>query len=84
MVAAALGAEVYAGPAKEVGFHPVALNDNGKDSPLRHIADVPVLHWHGDTFTRPAGVELLGSTPVSYAHLDVYKRQMRASLRASS
>ena len=67
MMAAALGAEVYAGPRKEVGFHPVTVHDHAKDSPLRHIAGVPVLHWHGDTFTRPEGVELLASSPV-YDH----------------
>jgi GMP synthase (glutamine-hydrolysing) len=61
----ALGAQVYAGPRKEVGFHPVTVHV--ADSPLRHIASVPVLHWHGDTFTRPEGVELLASSPV-YDH----------------
>jgi GMP synthase-like glutamine amidotransferase len=55
MMAAALGAEVYAGPRKEVGFAPVAVHDHAKDSPLRHIEDVPVLHWHGDTFTHRRG-----------------------------
>ena len=67
MIAAALGGHVYAGPAKEIGFHPVALNDNGAASPLRHIDAVPVLHWHGDTFTLPDNVELLGSSH-TYAH----------------
>ncbi|MCE7797188.1 glutamine amidotransferase [Sphingobium sufflavum] len=67
MVAAALGAEVYAGPHKEVGFHPVELHPDAVATPLRHIADVPVLHWHGDTFTLPEGVELLASSAL-YAH----------------
>jgi GMP synthase (glutamine-hydrolysing) len=62
MIAAALGAEVYRGPHKEVGFHPVRLHDHAQDTPLRHVVDVPVLHWHGDTFTRPEGVELLASS----------------------
>jgi GMP synthase (glutamine-hydrolysing) len=52
---------------KEIGFHPIALNDNGATSPLRHVNDVPVLHWHGDTFTLPQGVELLGSSS-AYRH----------------
>src|SRR6218665_1412893 len=62
MVAAALGARVYPGAVKEVGFHPVTLRDAALDGPLRHIADVPVLHWHGDTFTLPDDVELLASS----------------------
>lgn len=67
MMAAALGAEVYPGPAKEVGFHPVRVHDHALDGPLRHIVDVPVLHWHGDTFTVPDNVELLASSHV-YEH----------------
>jgi GMP synthase (glutamine-hydrolysing) len=67
MLAAALGARVYAGPVREVGFAPLALNDAGLESPLAHVADVEVLHWHGDTFDLPEGTELLGSTP-AYAN----------------
>ncbi len=62
MIAAALGADVYAGPVKEVGFHPVRVNHHGLASPLRHLVGVPVLHWHGDTFTLPEGVDLLASS----------------------
>ena len=65
MIAAALGAEVYRGHAKEVGFHPVQVHV--ADSPLRHVAGVPVLHWHGDTFTLPPQAELLASSHV-YPH----------------
>lgn len=67
MMAAALGAEVYAGPHKEVGFHPIDLVGAGAGTPLRHLADVPVLHWHGDTFTLPDNVELLARSHL-YAH----------------
>ncbi|HEX7855646.1 MAG TPA: glutamine amidotransferase [Sphingobium sp.] len=67
MIAAALGAEVYAGPRKEVGFHPIHLREAAGETPLRHLADVPVLHWHGDTFTLPENVELLASSAI-YEH----------------
>jgi GMP synthase (glutamine-hydrolysing) len=62
MMAAALGGEVFAGPDAEVGFHPVWLHAPALAGPLRHLADVPVLHWHGDTFTLPRDVELLASS----------------------
>jgi len=62
MMAAALGAEVYRGPVKEVGFHPITVQPHAADSPLRHLTGVPVLHWHGDTFTKPEGVEILASS----------------------
>ncbi|WP_420383325.1 glutamine amidotransferase [Novosphingobium sp.] len=65
MIAAALGARVYAGGQQEVGFHPVAVLDD--TSPLRHVAHVPMLHWHGDTFDLPEGARLLASSHV-YAH----------------
>jgi len=65
MVAAALGGRVYPGGAKEVGFHPLTVHDNA--GPLRHLVDVPVLHWHGDTFTLPDNVDLLASSHV-YPH----------------
>src|SRR5262249_55646253 len=67
MIAAALGGAVRPGPVKEVGFAPVELQNGGADSPLRHLAQVPVLHWHGDTFDLPEGVELLASTS-AYRH----------------
>ncbi len=67
VIAAALGADVYEGPAKEVGFHPVSVHDHARAGPLRHLVDVPVLHWHGDTFTLPDRVELIASSHV-YDH----------------
>lgn len=67
MMAAALGAEVYPGPAKEVGFHPVTFTDSALRGPLRHLDGLPMLHWHGDTFDLPEGVELLASSAL-YAH----------------
>ncbi len=62
MIAAALGARVYPGHAKEVGFGVVGLSDAGRASPLRHIDGLPVLHWHGDTFDAPPDTERLAST----------------------
>ena len=65
MIAAALGARVYPGPAKEVGFDALTILDPA--SPLGHLAAVPVLHWHGDTFDLPPGAELLASS-AAYPH----------------
>ncbi|MEP9401510.1 glutamine amidotransferase [Sphingomonas sp. VNH70] len=62
MMAAALGAAVYKGPSCEIGFAPVDLTPDVA-SPLAHVAGVPVLHWHGDTFDLPEGTELLATTP---------------------
>ncbi len=48
---------------KEIGFSQLSLTESGRKSPLRHLADVPVLHWHGDTFAVPEGAEALAATP---------------------
>lgn len=67
LVAAALGADVYPGPVREIGFSPLSLTAAGQASPLRHLAGVDVLHWHGDTFDLPPDVELLAAS-AAYAH----------------
>lgn len=62
IMARALGARVFPSGTKEVGWAPVELTDAGRRSPLSHLAGVPVLHWHGDTFDLPEGATLLAST----------------------
>jgi len=62
VMAAAMGANVYRGPHNEVGFKSLALTDAGRRSILNVLRDVPVLHWHGDTFELPDGATLLASS----------------------
>ena len=64
LIARALGARVYPGPAKEIGWSRVSLTAEGRDSCLAPLAaeESAVLHWHGDTFDLPAGAALLAST----------------------
>jgi GMP synthase (glutamine-hydrolysing) len=64
LFARALGARVYPGPAKEIGWATVSLTETGKHGPLKSLEGVPVLHWHGDTFDLPEGAELLASTSI--------------------
>lgn len=65
LMASALGARVYPGPAREIGWAPVTLTSDGKASPLSHIENTPVLHWHGDTFDLPEGATRLASTTLT-------------------
>ncbi|GAB0056421.1 hypothetical protein SIID45300_00728 [Candidatus Magnetaquicoccaceae bacterium FCR-1] len=69
MMASALGARVYSGGKKEIGWTPLTLTGAGERSPLRHLVGEgrSMLHWHGDTFELPDGAELLASTPL-YPH----------------
>lgn len=64
LMARALGARVYPGPAKEIGFKPLTLTAEGDVSPLAVFGENPVLHWHGDTFDLPDGAMRLASTDI--------------------
>ena len=57
LVAAALGAAVYAAPEKEIGWYPVELLPAAKADPvLGPFAETEtVFQWHGDTFDLPDG-----------------------------
>jgi GMP synthase (glutamine-hydrolysing) len=65
VMAAALDARVAQMPAKEIGWAPLSLSLAGARSPLRHLAGLDVLHWHGDAFDLPHGATLLASTPMT-------------------
>jgi GMP synthase (glutamine-hydrolysing) len=64
LMARAMGADVRPGPAKEIGWGPVALTEAGLAGPLRHLGSDPVLHWHGDAFTLPEGADRLAATEI--------------------
>ena len=68
MLAHALGAKVYPGGHKEIGWYEVSLTDEGMKDPAmaglsvgnRPVAQV--FQWHGDTFDLPAGAVRLASS----------------------
>jgi GMP synthase (glutamine-hydrolysing) len=70
LMAAALGAKVYPGHGKEIGWAPVfppAAAAQENILAALFAEGVQVLHWHGDTFDLPAGVTHLASSAL-YPH----------------
>jgi GMP synthase-like glutamine amidotransferase len=57
MIARVLGARVYPGAGKEIGWYPVGLTGAAERHPLTE--DLPesftTFHWHGETFDLPDG-----------------------------
>lgn len=69
IIARALGAIVYVGPQKEIGWYDIELTENGERDPLmRQLAadkvskKIKVFQWHGETFDIPAGAERIASS----------------------
>lgn len=78
IMACALGARVYKGDRKEIGWCDLEIKENILyDEKVKMISKhaktakeekvIKVLNWHGDTFDLPRDVELLGSTK-QYKH----------------
>lgn len=64
LLAGAMGARVYPGGIKEIGWMPLALTEAGQASTLAALdgSHTSMFHWHGDTFDLPQGATLLAST----------------------
>ncbi len=59
LIADVLGAKVYPGPQKEIGWFPI---HRSSDSPKVLPEELTVFHWHGDTFDLPADATRLASS----------------------
>lgn len=64
ILARGLGASVRPGTAREIGYAPIQLTDEGRDDPI--LAGLKptetVLHWHSDQFEIPTGAVRLASS----------------------
>ena len=76
LMARALGARVYPGPGKEIGWKALALTAPGEK--LLAPLTVPVLHWHGDTFDLPQGATNLAATDICDHQAFAYGRHALA------
>ncbi len=68
MIAHVLGARVFPGLRKEIGWYEVELTEDGIKDPLLSVLAIPgkkaaeVFQWHGDTFDLPGGTVNLASS----------------------
>ena len=78
IMAKALGANVYPGPEKEIGWYDIELMEEGiRDHLMSKLAVHPragdfwkkfrVFHWHGETFDLPKGAAWLAKSAL-YPH----------------
>jgi GMP synthase-like glutamine amidotransferase len=65
LIAATLGARIYRGSVKEIGWSPISITPHGQvDSLLGYLPEsATVFQWHGDGFDLPAGAVCLASSP---------------------
>lgn len=61
LIASALGARVYPGSEKEIGWWPIA-GEPAAPGAFAFPATATVFHWHGETFDLPAGALRLASS----------------------
>ncbi len=71
-IAAALGAKVYPGTVKEIGWFPIQVFN--QEILQFEQKDPVVFHWHGDTFDLPEGAQLLASTQEVPHQAYIYKK----------
>ncbi len=97
LLAAALGAKVYKGTRREIGWHPVNLTADARvDRLLKGVPEqFTAFHWHGDIFDLPKDSVALASsdiTPIQafryrdkaygfLCHLEVTEASIRAMVR---
>lgn len=64
LIASAMGANIYPGQEKEIGWEGLQLTEAGENSALRYLSEAycSMLHWHGETFDLPEGAVLLASS----------------------
>jgi GMP synthase (glutamine-hydrolysing) len=66
LIAQVLGARVYKGERREVGWAPVTLTDDGHDDSVfgGSPSTLTVFHLHGDTYELPADAKNLARSPL--------------------
>ena len=71
----ALGGRVFQNAEKEIGWHPVRIID--RTPPFAHFPEtLMTMHWHGDTFTLPAGARRVAESDATANQAFVFGDRM--------
>lgn len=64
LIASAMGAKIYPGAEKEIGWYDLKITTAGEKTALRYLngEHCSMLHWHGETFDLPENATLLASS----------------------
>jgi GMP synthase-like glutamine amidotransferase len=78
LIADVLGAKVYAGQYKEIGWLPIELTAMAQDTAVFNSLPQQLMafHWHGDTFDLPAGAIHLARSEACQNQAFVYNEKV--------
>jgi GMP synthase-like glutamine amidotransferase len=78
LIADVLGAKVYAGQYKEIGWLPIELTAMAQDTAVFNSLpqQLTAFHWHGDTFDLPAGAIHLARSEACQNQAFVYNEKV--------
>lgn len=74
LIADVLGAKIYKGQEREIGWYPIQLTTEAQKSPVFASFTEPftVFHWHGDTFNLPPSAVRLAYSEVCATQAFIY------------
>lgn len=75
LIADVLGARVYPGLQKEIGWFPIRTTEH---APTCLPEELTVFHWHGDTFDIPAGAERIATSAACVNQGFIYQNRVIA------
>jgi GMP synthase-like glutamine amidotransferase len=78
LIADVLGAKVYPGQYKEIGWLPIELTDFARDTAVFNSLpqQLTAFHWHGDTFDLPPGAIHLAHSEACQNQAFVYNQKV--------
>jgi len=80
LIADLLGAPVFPGDFREIGWFPIFLTDEARQTDIAAVfsGEFPVFHWHGDTFAIPEGAVHLALSPACKNQAFIYGNRILA------